>query len=151
MKTIDLKMIRDLRNMRGQVIAIAFVIIAGVSVYVTMSSVADTLQGTLDTYYEDYGFGEGFASVRRAPESLADRLRTVPGVNQVQTRVKASVNLEISGFDDPVTGQIVSVPAGEQPRLNQLFIREGRLVKSGNENEVLLNEVFAEAHNLKPG
>ena len=151
MKTIDLKMIRDLRNMRGQVIAIAFVIIAGVSVYVTMSSVADTLQGTLDTYYEDYGFGEGFASVRRAPESLADRLRTVPGVNQVQTRVKASVNLEISGFDDPVTGQIVSVPAGEQPRLNQLFIREGRLVKSGNKNEVLLNEVFAEAHNLKPG
>ena len=51
MKKIDLKMLRDLRNMRGQAIAIAFVIIAGVSVYVTMSSVSDTLQGTLNTYY----------------------------------------------------------------------------------------------------
>src|SRR5699024_3084240 len=151
MKTIDLKMMRDLRNMRGQVIAIALVIIAGVSVYVTMSSVADTLQGTLKTYYEDYGFGDGFASVRRAPESLADRLRNVNGVNQLQTRVKASVNFEISDFDDPVTGQIVSIPAGRQPRLNQLFIRKGRLVKPGHKNEVLLNEVFAQAHNLKPG
>src|SRR5699024_2703976 len=60
-------------------------------------------------------------------------------------------NLEIPGFDTPVTGQIVSVPAGEQPSLNQLFIREGRLVKVGRKNEVLLNEVFAEAHNLKSG
>lgn len=151
MKTIDLKMLRDLRNLRGQVIAIAFVIVAGVSVYVTMSSVADTLQGTLDTYYEDYGFADGFASVRRAPESLADRLRTITGVNQIQTRVSASVNLEIPEFDDPVTGQIVSIPAGKQPRLNRLFLRKGRLVEPGHEEEVLLNEAFAEAHNLNPG
>ncbi|WP_372635353.1 ABC transporter permease [Fodinibius sp.] len=151
MKTIDLKMIRDLWNMRGQVIAIAFVIIAGVSVYVTMSSVSDTLQGTLKTYYGEYGFADGFASVRRAPESLGDRLRRVEGVNQVETRVAASVNLEIPGFDEPATGQIVSVPEGDQPRLNRLFIREGRLVESGREGEVVLNEVFAEAHSLAPG
>lgn len=151
MKKIDLKMLRDLRNMRGQAIAIAFVIIAGVSVYVTMSSVSDTLQGTLNTYYEDYGFAEGFASVRRAPASLAERLREVPGINQVQTRVSASVNLEMPGFDEPVTGRIVSIPEGNQPRLNRLFIRKGRLVEAGHETEVILNEVFAEAHNMQLG
>lgn len=151
MKTIDIKMLRDLRNMRGQAIAIAFVIIAGVSVYVTMSSVSDTLQGTLDTYYEEYGFAEGFASVRRAPESLAERLREVPGINQLQTRVSAAVNLEIPGFNEPVTGQIISIPEGSQPRLNRLFIRKGRLVEAGHETEIIVNEVFAEAHNMQLG
>lgn len=151
MKTIDLKMLRDLWNMRGQIIAIGFVIIAGVSVYVTMSSVSETLQGTLDTYYKDYGFADGFASVRRAPESVSERLRTIPGVNQAETRVVASVNLEIPGFDDPVTGQIVSIPEARQPQLNRLFIREGRLTEPGREDEVVLNEIFAEAHDLDPG
>lgn len=151
MKAIDIKMLRDLLNMRGQVMAIAFVIIAGVSVYVTMTSVGNTLQETLDTYYTEFAFADGFASVRRAPESLAERLRDVPGVNQVETRVSASVNLEIPGFNDPATGQIVSVPEGNQPVLNRLFIREGRLVEPGRENEVILNEAFSEAHDLGPG
>ena len=67
LRTIDLKMLRDLRGMRGQVLAIAFVIVAGVATYVSMTSVVDSLQGTLDRYYAQYRFAEGFASVRRAP------------------------------------------------------------------------------------
>ena len=149
MKALDIKMLRDLRKMRGQMIAIVFVIIAGVSVYVTMSSVADTLQQTLDDYYFEYGFADGFASVRRAPESMAERLREVPGVNQVETRVSAPVNVEIQGFDEPVTGQILSVPQGNQPVLNRLFLRKGRMPNPGQENEVILNEAFAEAHELQ--
>lgn len=149
MKAIDTKMLRDLRKMRGQIIAIAFVIIAGVSVYVTMSSVAKTLKQTLDTYYTEFGFADGFASVRRAPESMAERLREVVGVSQVETRVAAPVNVEIAGFDEPVTGQILSVPDGSQPLLNRLFIRKGRMPHPGREDEVILNEVFAEAHGLQ--
>lgn len=151
MKTIDLKMLRDLRNMRGQVIAIAFVVIAAVSVYVTMTSVGDTLQDTLDTYYYEFAFADGFASVRRAPESLAERIRDVPGVQQVETRITGFVNLEISGFEEPVMGQIISMPENRQPLLNQLYIREGRLVDPNRENEVMLNEEFSEAHDLGPG
>ncbi|TVR31778.1 MAG: ABC transporter permease [Spirochaetaceae bacterium] len=151
MKAIDTKMVRDLKHMRGQIIAIAFVIVAGVSVYVTMASVSDTLQTTLQSYYADYRFADGFASLRRAPQGLAERLQEVPGVNQVQTRVSAVVNLEIAGFDQPVSGQIVSIPEAGQPVLNRLFIREGRLVRHGREDEVVLNEVFAETHGLRLG
>src|SRR5690554_6024322 len=149
MKAIDIKMLRDLKQMRGQAIAIAFVIVAGISVYVTMTSVADMLHQTLVTYYKDYGFADGFASVRRAPESLAQRLRRVPGVSLVETRVSAPVNLEIQGFDEPATGRILSLPEGSQPQLNRLFIREGRLAAADREDEVILNEAFAEAHGLR--
>lgn len=151
MKSLDRKMLRDVWGMRGQALAIAFVIVAGVATYVSMTSVMDTLQRTLATYYLDYRFADGFAAVRRAPELLLARLRAVPGVGQVETRVTAGVNLEVPGFGEPVSGLLVSLPEGRQPVLNRLFLREGRLVRPGREDEVLLNEAFAEAHGLRPG
>src|SRR5690606_30582150 len=151
MKSIDRKMLRDLRGMWGQALAIAFVIVSGVATFVAMTATMDSLQRTLDTYYADYRFADAFASVRRAPERLHERLRRVPGVGQVQTRVVAAVNLEVPGFDEPVTGQIVSIPENGQPVLNRLFLREGRLVRPGREEQVVLNEAFAEVHGLVPG
>src|SRR5512146_1389804 len=74
-RALDRKMLRDLGGMRGQVIAIVLVIVAGVATYVSMTSVMHALQRTLTDYYRDYRFADGFASVRRAPETLADRLR----------------------------------------------------------------------------
>lgn len=151
MNALDQKMLRDLWGMWGQLLAIALVIVAGVATYVAMTSVMDTLQRTQEAYYTAFRFAEGFASVTRAPERLLQQLQEVPGLNEVETRVTAGVQLEIEGFDEPVSGTMVSVPGGRQPRLNQLFVREGRFVEPGREDEVLLNEVFAEAHDLQPG
>jgi putative ABC transport system permease protein len=151
MRALERKMFRDLWAMRGQGLAIIFVILSGVAAYVSMTSVMDALEQTLDTYYAEYRFADGFASVRRAPQQLVERLRMVPGVNHIETRVMARVNLEIPDFDEPVSGTIVSVPEGYQPTLNQLFIREGRFIQAGREDEVLLNEPFAQAHDLNPG
>lgn len=151
MKTIDVKIIRDLKGMRGQVIAIGFVIVAGVSVYVTMTSVSNTLQRTLQLYYAEHSFAEGFASVRRAPHGTGERLREIAGINAIETRVSALVNLEITDFDEPVMGRIVSLPEGEQPRLNRLYVRQGRLPEPGREGDVVLHEAFARAHGLESG
>lgn len=150
MKALDRKLVRDLKSLRGQAIAIAFVIIAGVATYVGMRSVMHTLTGTLEEYYDAYRFAEGFASVRRAPERVGENLRRVPGMNTVQTRITAGVNLEVEGFDEPVSGMLVSLPPDGQPALNRLYVREGRLVRPGREEEVVLNEVFAEAHGFQP-
>jgi putative ABC transport system permease protein len=151
LRALDRKLLRDLRGMRGQAIAIAFVMIAGVTTYVSMISIYDTLEITLERYYRDYRFADGFASVRRAPEQVAERLRLVPGIGEVETRVTAAANLEIPGYPDPVTALIASLPEGGQPVLNRLYVREGRLVRPGREDEVVLNEPFADAHSLAPG
>lgn len=148
---IDRKLLRDLWAMRGQAIAIAFVMVAGVTTYVSMISVYDTLDATLDRYYRDYRFADGFAAVRRAPDQVAERLRAIPGIGEVAVGVTAGANLEVPGFDDPVTGLIVSIPESGQPVLNRLFVREGRLVRPAREDEVVLNEPFADAHGLRPG
>ncbi len=148
LRAVDRKMLRDLWSMKGQAIAIAFVVVAGVTTYVSMISTYDTLEVTLERYYREYRFAEGFASVRRAPDHVAERLRRVAGIGEVETRVVAEVNLEVPDFPDPVTGRIISLPAGRQPSLDRLHVREGRLVGAGREDEVLVNEAFAEAHGL---
>jgi putative ABC transport system permease protein len=151
LRALDRKLLRDLNGMRGQAIAIAFVVIAGVTTYVSMRSISDTLNRTLEDYYGAYRFADGFATVRRAPERLTEQLRRVPGVAQLETRVSAGVNLEVPGFGEPVMGRIVSLPEAGQPQLNRIFLREGRLMRPGRDDEVLLNETFAEAHGLRPG
>ncbi|NJD18731.1 MAG: FtsX-like permease family protein, partial [Gemmatimonadetes bacterium] len=151
MRAFDRKLLRDLYGMRSQAVAIAFVVLAGVATYVSMRNVMASLERTLDSYYREYRFADAFATARRAPEPVRARLAAIPGVSAVETRVTAPVNLEVPGFDEPVAGLLVSVPEDEQPTLNRLFIREGRLVRAGREGEVVLNEIFAEAHGLRPG
>jgi putative ABC transport system permease protein len=151
LRALDWKLLRDLLGMRGQVVAIVFVMVAGVASYVSMASIYDTLQGSLELYYQEYRFADGFASVRRAPEQVAERLREVPGIAAVETRVTAFVRLQVPGFDDPITGKMVSVPEGRQPGLNQLYMRKGRMVRPGMEGEVILNEPFADAQGLDLG
>ena len=82
---------------------------------------------------------------------MAERLAALPGVNQVETRVVAGVNLEIEGFDDPVTGRIVSLPERGEALLNLPWLRLGRLPAAHSDTEVTVSEDFAAAHGLGPG
>jgi len=80
---------------------------------------------------------------------VAQRIEAIPGVRTVQTRVSRFAMLDIEDFAEPVMGQFVSVPVSRQPILNQLALRSGRLPLNGD--EVVLNEPFAEAHELVAG
>jgi putative ABC transport system permease protein len=151
MKTLDRKVLRDLWKMKGQAIAIAIVIVSGVSTFVMSLSTLDSLQLTRAAYYQDYRFPDVFASLKRAPESMRERIREVPGVEQVETRVVASARLEVEGYPDPITSKLVSIPDVGEPLLNRLYLRQGRYPEPGRDDEVAVSEAFVEAHGLKPG
>ena len=151
MKALHRKMFRDVRASGGQVFAIAMVIAAGIATFIMSLSTLESMSQTRDRYYRDYRFADIFASVKRAPEALADRIIALPGVSAVQTRVVANAKLEIPGFDEPVTGLVVSLPAAGQPQVNRLYLRKGRMPDPVRDDEVVLNEVFADAHGLGPG
>jgi putative ABC transport system permease protein len=152
MRALDRKVLRDLWYMRGQVLAIGMVIAAGIAALIMSLSTQQALNETTAAYYERYGFADVFAAIKRAPESVAARIEAIPGVRTVQTRIVRISTLDIEGFDEPVMGEFVSVPSGRQPVLNQLAVQSGRLPEAGrDENEVVLNEPFAEAHGLVPG
>ncbi len=150
-RAIDRKLWRDLWKMRTQAVAIAMVIVSGVSIFVMSLSTLDSLYGTRETYYREYHFADLFAGLKRAPLSLVQRIEAIPGIDKVEARVVAYVNLDVSGFDDPVSGHLVSVPDAGPALLNRVYLRTGRLLEAGRDSEVLLSEEFADAHGLRPG
>ncbi len=151
MSPLNRKLLRELWRLRGQVMAIALVIASGVATLVMSLSTIDALEETTKAYYERYRFADVFARVKRAPESLARQISELDGVQSVQTRISEFATVDITGFDEPVIGQIVSVPEHKQPNLNQLQIRSGRWLSASGTHEVILNEPFAQAHGLSPG
>jgi putative ABC transport system permease protein len=151
MRALDRKLGRDLWRLRGQVVAVALVIASGVALLVMSLSALSSLRATSDAYYDRYRFAEVFASVKRAPERLTTRIREIPGVQSVETRVTALVTLDVEGWAEPVIGNLISLPERGEPLLNRLAFRAGRSVAPGHDDEVVLHEPFAEAHGLAVG
>jgi putative ABC transport system permease protein len=151
MTALNRKLWRDLRSMRGQAIAIALVVAAGVSLYVTYLANFESLRRTQHTYYQQQRFGDVFASLKRAPVSLGADIASIPGVTAFETRVVAEVRLEMPAMREPVHGRLVSIDAIRRPLVNDLYLRTGRWIDAARPEEVLVSEGFAEAHGLAPG
>ena len=148
---LHLKMLRDLWTMKGQALAIAVVMAGGVATFVMSRTVLEALLLTQATFYRDYQFADVFVSLKRAPNSMGERLAGIPGIQTVETRVIATANVEVEGFGRPASAEIVSVPDHGRPLLNQLYMKRGRMVESTKDNEVIISEAFALAHKLNPG
>jgi putative ABC transport system permease protein len=151
MKAIDRKLWRELWAMRMQAVAIAMVIVSGVGIFIMSLSTVDSLHETRASYYRSYRFADVFASLKRAPLALASRIADIPGVNKVDARVVAYVNIDVTGYKDPVSGHLVSLPAEGHGGLNQVYLRSGRMTDPARNDEVLVSEEFAQAHHLGPG
>ncbi|MFH2120429.1 MAG: FtsX-like permease family protein [Pseudomonadota bacterium] len=151
MKALNRKLGRDLWRMKGQVFAITLVVVSGVATFIMFISTMDSLSLTRNRFYRDYRFADVFVNLKRAPESLKEKIQNVPGVHLVETRVSAYVKLDIKGFDEPVTARIISIPDDGKPLLNRLYINKGRLADPAKDNEVVINQNFAQAHGFDPG
>jgi putative ABC transport system permease protein len=148
---LNRKLLRDLIAMKGQALAIAMVVAAGVSMYVMYLSNFASLQQTRATYYDRQRFADVFASLKRAPMRVATEIAGLPGVSAMETRVVANVTLDLAELDEPASGRLISIPPDRRPQVNDLFLRRGRWIEPGRPDEVLASEGFVTAHGLNPG
>ncbi len=148
---LDRKLWRDLNRMKGQAIAVALVMACGLAMLTMSRSLIQSLESTRAEYYEANRFADVFAHLKRAPNSIADRVAQIPGVAGVQAGLAVSVTLDIPGLDEPASGQVRSLPDRGEPDLNRLYLRAGSWLAPGSRGEVLVGEAFAKANRLKPG
>jgi len=151
LRALDRKLLRDLWNVRSQVLAIALVVSSGIALLVMSQGVFGSLLTTRDAYYNRYAFADVFAGAKRVPNWVEERIAAIPGVRQVQTRVVVSVSLDVPGVSDPVNGRLISLPDRGRPALNDVALRRGRLLDPDRAEEALVGERFAEAHGLDLG
>ena len=151
MTPLNRKLVRDVWHLRGQIIAVLLVVACGVAAFVAMRSTYQSLLVSQATYYSDYRFADVFAQLKRAPETLSARIREIPGVASVQTRVIAGVTVDVPGLNEPARGRIISIPERQAPMLNDLHLLEGRYVDPGKRDELIISGAFSNANNLHPG
>ncbi len=151
LKPLDRKVLRDLWRMRSQAFAIALVIAAGVGMVVMSLGMMRSLDATREAYYDRYRFADIFAPAKRAPKSVLEEIKQLPGVSLVEGRITTGATLDIAGIAEPITTRIHSIPMSGQPRLNALVLRSGRWPDPNSPAEVLASEKFAEAAGIGLG
>ena len=142
------KLWRDLWLLRGQVVTIAMVVAAGVASTVALSSTHASLTRAQQSFYERSRMADVFATCKRAPRRLVERIEAIAGVQRAEARIAQPVALDLPDVSEPALGVLLSLPARGQI-VSEVYLREGRLpARSG---EVLAGEAFARARKLQPG
>ena len=155
MKALDRKALRDLRLLWSQALTIALVVASGIAGFIACLSAVDSLGFARDRFYESGRFADVFATVKRAPNAVGQRLAELEGVIEVQTTVEAGARVSIPGSPDPVIGQLIGLDARHAASLNRVSVRTGRLPegrgRGSSELQAVVSEAFAQAHRLAPG
>ncbi|HEY9024965.1 MAG TPA: FtsX-like permease family protein [Burkholderiaceae bacterium] len=156
MKALDRKLLRDLRLMWSQALTIALVVASGIGGFLTSLSAVDSLALARDDFYAAGRFADVFAGVKRAPNAVAEVLRELPGVADVQTTVQAIVRVEIPGLPDPIIGQLIGLDARRPSRMNLVSVSAGQTLAAAGVHAdgsipALVSEGFAQARRLHPG
>lgn len=150
-KPLNRKLLRDLWRLKSQVITIALVVASGIGGYIGSLSAHASLAALRDGYYESARFAHVFAPVRRAPRAIVTRLRSLPGVLDLDPSIVAATTITIPGESDLMTGQIVSLPRDPDAGMNRVVLARGRWVEPDDDSGVLISQSFARARGIQPG
>lgn len=144
------KVLRDLRRLWAQVLAIALVLAAGVATLILGNGAYSSLYETRARYYDEHRFADVFADVTRAPRALLAGIAQIEGVLDAEARIVRLGLMDIEGMQEPGSVLFVSLP-DNGTGLNRLYLRLGRLPDPQSTDEVAIADGFARAHGLGPG
>lgn len=151
MDLLDLKLLRDLRALKSQALAVALVMACGLAMMIMTRSLIRSLNDARDDYYERHRFAEVFAALERAPDGVRERLAAIPGVAAVETGISVRVTLDLPGLPEPASGIINTLPDRRPVVLNRPYLRRGRFLDTEMRHAVLVGEAFAEANHVRTG
>lgn len=151
MRALDIKLWRDLWQIRGQAISIALITAVGTAAFVTLLGTLFSVEQTQADFYLRYGFADIFANARRVPEARIADIARITGVEKVTTRIIFNSVVDVPGMVEPINGLLVSAPRPGEEALNSVYVRRGRMVRPGATNEVVMTEAFADANKLDLG
>ncbi len=134
-----------------QGLAISILLACGVATFVMSMSTMLSLKRSMNQYYSDSHFGDVFVSMTRAPSELANRMKEIPGVARVETRIVQNIILDVPQMSEPASCRLVSINPEAGSSLNSVTLIRGRLPNPTGQVEVIASEQFADAHGFQPG
>ncbi len=151
MKALDRKLLRDLWSLKTQVVSIALVIACGIGGFIGTFSTYGSLLQSRDDYYATARFPHVFATAKRAPQALLERIGNIPGVVEVEARVVREAQLSIPGVVPPMIARLIGQDFEHPAAMNRLTLKSGRWPAPGARGEMVVNQRFLQARHLKLG
>ncbi|MFK7778301.1 MAG: ABC transporter permease [Gimesia sp.] len=151
MKVLHRKLLRELFAAKGVLAAIVSIIAVGIGCFIAMFSTYDNLEYSRQSYYRQCHMADFSIELKKVPVGDLETLTEIPGVINILPRIVFDVTAVLEGVDKPVSGKIVSLPAHESASINRILIKQGSYFTEQRQEEVILNDAFARAHNLGPG
>ncbi|MHC4600392.1 MAG: ABC transporter permease [Planctomycetota bacterium] len=148
---LNRKLLRDLWGAKGQVLAVAAVIMTGIASYAALNSAFRDLLLTRDAYMDRYRMADLFFHVERAPASVTSKLTAIPGVLEAEGRLVFDVTLDLPNRSDPAVGRVISIPDKPTRFICGVHLASGSYPAPAGSNRVLLSQEFAEANGFRSG
>lgn len=142
MKKLDIKVLRNLKEHKGQYIAITLLVTIGIMIFLAFDMAVYNLQDTVDTYYEDYALADLYLYGTDL-EDAKQKASNIDGVDSIDTRGSYEGKTVFS--EDTAKLKILNVTNN----VNKVYVSEGNA--NIKDNEILLFNSFAEARDINVG
>ncbi|MHC4442944.1 MAG: ABC transporter permease [Planctomycetota bacterium] len=152
MGVLNHKLKRDLLGSWPILLTIVAIIAVGTGSFIGAGSAQRILRTSQLTYYREYRFADFWVELKKAPLSAIERVSELPEIATLQARVTFEVILDLPNIPRPLTGRLISAPERHFDKtINGIHLVRGSGFSDDRDEEVILSEAFAQAHQLNPG
>ncbi|PQO46319.1 ABC transporter permease [Blastopirellula marina] len=151
MSILNRKLLRDLMAARGLLIAIISIMMLGTGLLVGMQSTFYNMKAAKQRYYLQCRMADFWIDLKKAPLGELDALQSIPGIRNWRQRIQFPVTVDLDQRVRPLNGMVISMPDLRQPVTNDILLIQGDYFSDRGEPEVIVNDKFAEANDLRPG
>jgi putative ABC transport system permease protein len=143
------KLLRDLRENKGQFIAILVIVIIGVMFYTGINATFRNLSDASGKYYKEYRFADLWVYLYRAPQNILEKVDSIEHIKKSSGRIVQDVKINISGENAVI--RVITLPDTREQVINDVMLKSGTYFSNADSNQCLVEEEFFKAHGLKLG
>ncbi|RLI77204.1 hypothetical protein DRP05_10785, partial [Archaeoglobales archaeon] len=146
MKTLNLKVIRDIKAKKGMFLAVTFLVFLGVAIFSSFYMSYLNLKNTYNYFYEQTNFEDISIDISKAPKDVIKKIKKIDGVKDVEGRISIKGSTELQ--NQHIVLRLISVgEIDKETKIDKLII-VGEYLES---KSVLLLKKFANYHNIGIG
>lgn len=153
MSVLTKKLLRTIWTTKGQFLAVTAVVMVGICVYISMSTVYLNMSRSLEQFYQETNFAHYYFHVVRAPQQITRQIEAVPGVTRATGRIQKDVPV-LKEDNQRATARLISYPLPMEQEINQLHLMTGRLFEKYPQSggiEIMADPQYAAANKLSFG
>lgn len=141
------KLWRDIRHGAMQFVAIMILCAIGTWVYAGLDGAWRMVDQSFQVYFDQCNMADLWVNASSLSKNDLDELANLDGVEAVQARFTTDMDTPELGDD---VSLLVNAVDGD-PVINMPYLRQGELIKGSDRRGCLVEEQFAQAHDLNVG